>query len=210
MHDLVTEIREERGAYRVTVNDTETFRLSAADYQALPLVVGQALDWPAYRAALLKRQYPEALAKAVALLAARARSRREVARKLADRGYRPETVAQVIARLQGEGLLDDAAFAAQWAQARAAKGLGRARLLQELRLKGIAEDVCQTALAGLDTDAQDEQAARLAEKLLARYGRLPAREAMQKALAAFQRRGYGYGEASRALQAALERMRGEE
>ena len=204
MNDCVTDLCEERNGFRVTVNHHEVFHLTEAEYREFPLQPSQAFDWDAYRQALLVRQYPEALNRAVAFLAIRDRSCREVERKLTDKGYLDDTVEMVLYKLQKERLLDDAAFARAWVEARASRGLGKARLLQELRIKGVADDTAQAALAGLDAGEHDAQALAQATKVLRRYGSLPAREATQKAIAALMRRGYGYGEASRALQSARE------
>jgi len=204
MKDMVTELRRDRGGYRVTVNDTETFRLSNADFEALPLADGQALDWEQYKHDLLLRQYPEALNRAVGYLAARMRSTGEVERKLIGRGYLPDTVEMVLYKLEKESLLDDAAFANAWARTRAARQLGRARILMELRGKGVANDVAEAAVAALDEDEQADAVTALAVKLLKRYDSLSAPETLRKSLAAMQRRGYSYGEASRALQRAAE------
>jgi regulatory protein len=209
MKDLVTELRQERGGFRVTVNDAVVFRLSSSDFQALPLADGQALDWEQYRRDLLLRQYPEALQRAVASLAAKMCSRAELERSLVRKGFLPDTVEMVLYKLEKESLLDDSAFARAYARARAAKGLGRMRILQDLRLKGVDGAVAETAVAELDQDDQSDAAVALAAKLLKRHAGEPAPDAIRKSVAAMLRRGYRYAEASRALQAALERIKDE-
>lgn len=210
MKDMVTELREIHGGYRVTVNSSENFRLSPAEYRDFPLKDGEELDWEAYRNALLLRQYPEALNRTVAFLAARAHSRHEVEQKLALKGYLSDTVEMVVYKLEKEGLLDDAAFATAWVEGRASRGLGKARLLQELRMKGVEDGIAKAAVAELDVETQDTQALILAAKVLKRYGNLDSREAMQKAVGAMLRRGYNYGEASHALQSAIAQASEEE
>lgn len=100
MKDMVTELREEKKGYRVTVNDTETFRLSFADYRAMPLAEGQALDWEQYKHDLLLLQYPAALDQAVRLLAVRPRSHVEVERRLAERGYLADAAEMAVYKLE--------------------------------------------------------------------------------------------------------------
>jgi len=207
---MVTELREVHDGYRVTINSSESFRLSSVEYREFPLREGEELDWEAYRKALLLHQYPEALNRTVSFLAARAHSRREVEQKLALRGYLPDTVEMVVYKLEKEGLLDDTVFATAWVEGRASRGLGKARLLQELRVKGVEDSIAKAALAEIDVDTQDSQALTLATKVLKRYGNLDSREAMQKAVGAMLRRGYNYGEASRALQRAIEQASEEE
>lgn len=204
MKDLVTGFREERNGYRVTVNDTETFSLSFADFRALPLQEGQAIDWAQYKHSLLVQQYPGALDRAVRLLAVRARSRGEVEQRLVQRGYLSDTIEMVIYKLEKEALLDDETFARAWAKARAAHQIGASRILQELRVKGVDSAIAEAAVAELAEDDQHEQAAALAAKLLKRHRNETPADARRKTLAAMQRRGYAYGEASRAVETAME------
>ena len=203
MRDVVTEITELRRGVRVTVNRSEVFQLSPAEMRDLPLTVGEALDWEEYRQRLLLRQYPDALNRAVSLLATRARSTAELTRRLAGQGYLPDTVEMVLYKLEKERLTDDAAFAKAWVENRAARGVGKMRLKQELRLKGIQEGETEEALASLDEDTAAAQATALASKLLRRHRAAPAQEKRRKVITAMQRRGYSYGEAARALDAAL-------
>lgn len=204
MPDKVVSITQTRGNVLVSFEAAEPLRLSPADFAALPLAEGQSVDVAAYRAQLIRRQSTEALQRAVALLAARARSRRELERRLLERGLLPQAVAAALARLEAEGLVDDEAFARAWAQARAARSMGRARILQELRLKGVPDAAAQAAVAALDPDGQQEQAVQIARKLWARQDDPASPAARRRMLAAMQRRGYGYAEAARALQAAQE------
>ena len=208
--DLVTDLHEERKGYRVTVNDSEIFHLSAAEYRQLPLAQGETLDWEAYRKNLFFLQYPEALNRAVAALATRAQSRTELERKLQARGYLSDTVELVLYKLEKEHLIDDSAFARTWVEARSARQLGKARILQELRYKGISSDIAEAAVAAIDRDDTAGQALALAAKLLRRHDDPSAPEARQKVIAAMQRRGFAYGEANQAYQEAAMQMQGDE
>lgn len=204
--DKVEALRKTRQGFVAVWESGETVRLSAADLRALPLSVGDNKDPATYRHSLLLRQYPEALNRAVGLLAVRARSRQEIEKRLVERGYLLDTVEMVLFKLEQENLLSDEAFAKAWAESRAARGLGKARLRQELRVKGVETGVADDALNALDDGDMEKQAKALAEKLLRRLRGEPQPDARRKALAAMQRRGYSYGEASRALNAAFTDM----
>jgi regulatory protein len=204
MTDRVTAIMEDRGGYRVTVNDGEPFRLSRADFRAFPLNEGQKIDLAQLMRELLLRQYPEALNRAVGLLAIRPRSHREVERRLTEKGYHPDTIEMVLYKLEKESLVDDETFAHEWAAARSQLHIGRARILQELRQKGVAQATAQAAIDELDADSEYTAAVALAAKLLKRHEKEPSPVALRKSIAAMQRRGYAYGEASRALRSAID------
>ena len=91
-------------------------------------------------------------------------------------------------KLEKENLLSDEAFAKAWAENRAARGLGKARLRRELRMKGVEADVADGAVDALDGDDMDRQAKALAEKLLRRLRGEALPDARRKVLAAMQRR----------------------
>lgn len=202
--DVITGIRKERGRYRVTVSETEDFLVPVSLMRERPLTAGQPIDVEEYDNWLMIRQYRHALDRAVGYLAARARSRREVEQNLLQAGYRPCTVEMVLYKLEREHILDDADFARQWVESRSTRKLGRSRIAQELRRKGISADEAEAALSAIDEEDQLSGAVSLAEKAAARIkpGEDP-RKAANRILAMLARRGYGWDIAREALQQAM-------
>jgi regulatory protein len=153
--------------------------------------------------------------RALNLLAFRARSSAELARSLVRKGEPKELVQRAVARLQEQGLLDDAAFAQSFTRA---KVLGarqsRRRVQQGLARKGVARDVTDAAIAtvfeeeGVDQRAVVEAAAR--KKLRSLVTLEPA--VRRRRLYAFlARRGYDADDVRRAMDAVGEELRaGEE
>ena len=203
--DVITAIRKERGRYRVTVSESEEFLVPVSLMRERPLHEGEPLNVEEYDKWLLLRQYRHALDRAVAYLASRARSRHEVEQKLLQAGYRPATAEMVLYKLEREGLLNDADFAQQWVEARALRKLGRSRIAQELRRKGVSADEAEAALETLDDDEQLAGAIALAEKAAARIkpGEDP-RKAMGRIHAMLARRGYGWDVAKEAVSRAMQ------
>ena len=104
----------------------------------------------------------EALARSVVLnaLSGQARSRKELADKLASRDVPDDVATALLDRFTEVGLIDDAAFAQQWVESRQrTRGLAPRALAQELRRKGIPDEDVQSALAQID-DADQRAAAR--------------------------------------------------
>ncbi len=201
--DVITAIRRERGKFLVTVNGDEKVVVPAPLFRERPLSEGETIDLEEYDHWLMVRQYRAALDRAVAFLASRARSRREVEARLLQVGYRPCTVEMVLYKLERERLLDDGDFARQWVEARAGRKLGRNRIARELRDKGVSAEEAEAALTGLDEADQLDSAVQLAEKSLrrAKPGEPPAKTA-QRVIAMLLRRGYGYDLARQALEKA--------
>ena len=130
-------------------------------------------------------------ARAIALrqLVTRARSRAELENDLRRRAIRPAVVAEVLSRLQALGLIDDLDFARQWIeQRRRAKGLGMARLRQELLAKGIAEEIVAQALSPQADPSDDEYLGGEEEMVALEWARRRARHLGDCDLTTRQRR----------------------
>ncbi len=208
MLDVVKEINEKRHSSVIVMESGEQFWLTWTQLQEHePFNVGMEVDTDELRQWLLPRQYPMALNDAVALLAQRARAGGEVRQKLRRKLYMEDTIEMVLYKLEKERLMDDEAFARDWAASRARSQIGRSRILRELRMKGIPQDMAERALDELDEEEGDEAAIALARKLLRRYSsEADERKAMQKLLAAMARRGYGYEESRQAIESAIEQL----
>lgn len=202
--DVITAIKKVRGRYIVTVNDAENLVVPASLLRERPLKEGQPIDLEEYDNWLMVRQYRFALDRAVGYLAARACSTHEIEQKLLQAGYRPNTVEMVIYKLQRENLLDDADFARQWVESRQTRKLGRSRIAQELRRKGVSQEEAENALDLIDDEDQLAGAIALAEKAAARIkpGEDP-RKAASRIAGMLARRGYSWDIAKEAIRQAL-------
>ena len=202
--DVITAIKKERGRYRVTINESEDIIVPVSLMRERPLKEGQPLNLEEYDNWLMIRQYRFALDRAVGYLAARARSKREIEQRLLQAGYRPCTVEMVIYKLERENLLDDADFARQWVESLSTHKLGRNRIAQELRRKGISQEEAEEALSAIDDEDQLSGAIALAEKAAARIksGEDP-RKAASRIAGMLARRGYSWDVAKEAIQHAF-------
>jgi regulatory protein len=97
----------------------------------------------------------------------------ELRRALLDRGHEPDEVEAAVDRLRAEGYLDDRGFAARFARSRMAhQGLGRARVRQGLRQRGVARAETEAGLAGALREVDERT---VLDGLARRYWRLHAR-----------------------------------
>jgi regulatory protein len=106
---------------------------------------------------------PASVARAIVLrqLTSSAKSRLQLARKLAERNI-PEDVAEaVLDRFQEVRLIDDADFADMWVRSRSqSRKLAKGALRRELSDKGIDADTAAAALEQV-SDADEEESARV-------------------------------------------------
>lgn len=136
----------------------------------------------------------EAQAKDICLrlLTDRARSRAELADKLAAKGFAPEVAERVLNRLAEVGLIDDAAFAEQWVHSRHTfSGKGKKVLAQELRRKGVSDADAGPALAAITPADESARAAELVRrKLTTLPPDLPTDKRTNRLVSMLARRGY--------------------
>ncbi|MFE3544858.1 regulatory protein RecX [Nocardia sp. NPDC059177] len=126
------------------------------------------------------------------LLAVRARSRAELAKRLGEKGFRLEVTDAALDRLTEVGLIDDTAFAEQWVHERHTySGRGKKALQRELRDKGVAPGDAETALAAVTDDAERARATDLVRRKLATLSReLDRDKAVRRLVGMLARRGY--------------------
>ena len=124
-------------------------------------VTGGRSRWPAPKAADPSADLdtgpdadPESVGRKILLdqLTGRARTRSELADKLAGRNVPDDVATRLLDRFEEVGLVDDGAFARTWVgQRQQGKGLSRRVLAQELRRKRIDDEVAKEALAERST-----------------------------------------------------------
>lgn len=105
---------------------------------------------------------PDAVTKAVALLAARERTHQELSGALLSRGYAPAEVDAALERVRALGYLDDARVATERAGRLLSQGNSRAEVTRKLLAQGVEEGLA-TATVQREAEAsghRDEAAAR--------------------------------------------------
>jgi regulatory protein len=118
----------------------------------------------------------DAYADAVRMLARRPLARREVSDRLLERGHAAAAVDGALARLEAEGIVNDAALARHWIETRAAAaGRGRERTIGELIARGVDEAVSETAWREAQGSGAIDDAALLGRAVRRRLGLPPGR-----------------------------------
>lgn len=135
----------------------------------------------------------------------RSYARVDLGRRLGRKGHRPEAVERALERAAGMGLLDDAGYARNYVETRAARGRGPARLARDLMAMGVERHHIDAAIAAHWPPDADRSAMprALAARRARQLGALP-REAKRRRLTAYlARRGFSGPDARKAIQEAL-------
>jgi regulatory protein len=152
---------------------------------------------------------PEAVARKILLdqLTGQPRSRAELRSRLAKRRVPDEIAERLLDRFTDVGLVDDAAFARAWVQSRQpGKSLARRALAQELRRKGVEEEVARTALDEVDPEEEVEAARLLVRRRLRSTAGLRRDTATRRLTGMLARKGYPSGLCFRVVREELDRL----
>jgi regulatory protein len=148
----------------------------------------------------------ESVARKILLdqLTGQARSRSELADRLRKRNVPDAVATRLLDRFEEVGLVDDEAFARSWVESRQrSRGLARRVIAQELRRKGVADDVAATVLDEVDPNVEDEQARQLVRKKLRSLHNVDDTVATRRLVGMLGRKGYPAGIAFAVVRAEL-------
>jgi len=139
---------------------------------------------------------PESVARKILLdqLTGRARSRKELSDKLASRNVPGDVATALLDRFEEVGLVDDGAFARTWVtQRQQGKGLSRRVLAQELRRKGVDDEVAKEALDEIDPEAEAGAARELVRRKVRGLRHVDETTAARRLVGMLARKGYPPG-----------------
>ena len=133
--------------------------------------------------------------RAVRIISAAGVSRRDLERRLTQKGESPEDAKNAVSWLEDLNLLDDAETARQIVARGVSRGYGPERIRQMLYQKQIPKKLWEEALENLP-DMSDA----LTDFLRKRLGEEPDEKAIRSAAQAAIRRGYSWSEVREALE----------
>jgi len=145
---------------------------------------------------------PESVARTIVLsrLTARPRTRAELEQTLAKKLVPAQVARGVLDRFEEVGLVDDAAFARSWVDARQnGRGLARRALAQELRRRGVNDEVAREALDRIDPEHEVDLARSLVRRKLRSTRGLERHTRIRRLAAMLARKGYPPGMAIRVV-----------
>jgi regulatory protein len=193
------------GAVRVSVDGRWFCTVPAAAARELDLRPGRELT-PELREGLGQAADAQAAFRyVVAALGRRGFARRDLERRMVRKGHAPGATAAALDRAVGAGLIDDFAFAREYASAKAGRGRGPSRLLRDLLAMGVAQDLAQPAVdsAWAERPDTDDPSRALATKRARQLGDIPRPAKRRRLLAFLARRGFQGSEVGRMVSEVL-------
>lgn len=195
------------GAVRVLVDGRAFCTVDQAAASAAGLAVGA--EWDQARGAAAERAADEEAAWRALLRGLERRNFAvgEIRRRLRQKGHPPAAVEYALGRGLAAGLLDDLAFARRYAESRAARGRGPARLRRDLTALGVARAVVEQVLAEQwsDPDRSLQVARQLAERRAGQLGRVEREVKYRRLIGFLGRRGFAGPRVGELVRAVLAR-----
>lgn len=119
------------------------------------------------------------------------RSRHQLLEKLRVKGCDDDVSRVVLDRMQEVGLVDDEAYAGMVIRSgQTSRGLARRALSQELRRKGVDDDIVQGALEQIDDESERDRARALVLKKMRSLHGLDAVVQTRRLAGMLARKGY--------------------
>lgn len=169
---VITEVRTQRKRVErrsIYINGEFAFGISEESYVRHALFKGREVTQTFLDEVLHAEELYQARQVALRFLARRMRSVQEIEKKLTEREFPPETITATLAFLAEYGMIDDEAFARAYVNDQLIRRpLGRRRLEQELRRKGVAKESAGQTVAAIIDDAEE-----VANALAAAQKKLP-------------------------------------
>lgn len=149
-------------------------------------------------------QFRQAKSVCLRLLAVRPRSRANLAKALARKGFDDEVAGEVLDRLEHAKLIDDAEFADMVVRSRHThQGLGRQALRSQLVRQGVAAEIVEDAVSAIDPAEEEERARELVRKRMRGLASADDRTTVRRLVGVLARKGYPQGTAYRVVRQEL-------
>ena len=119
------------------------------------------------------------------------RTRKELAKDLKDKDISDDVANVALDRFEEVGLINDQALASNYVSSQhERKGLGKNALRQQLRAKGISDDMALEAISQISDDQEFQAAFALACKKIRSLQRDDAKTQLRKIVGVLARKGY--------------------
>lgn len=125
------------------------------------------------------------------LLKFRPRSEKEIYERLKRKKFNAEIIQKTLFFLKDRGFVDDKYFAKAWVESRIKKPLGLRRLKEELRIKGVAQEIIDSQINETKQDYSESDIVRkIAKDRLRRIKGIDPQKAKRRIYAYLLRRGF--------------------
>ena len=188
--DRIEASKHKRGRVLVFLEGGTLLKITEQELLDFGLRSGDELDEETLARLKKAAGVSDVKATAADLIGKRAMSRRDLERKLQEKGANEAEARYAAEWLEAIGAIDDAGYAAALVRHCASRGYGPARIREKLYEKGVPRELWEDAMdEAPDNESQIE--CFLESKL---HGRVPDEKEKKRLVDALLRRGYPWGD----------------
>ena len=188
--EKLTPSKKHKDVYYLDFEDGSSLRISINHIADYSLFTGRELTDEEYSGLKTSAARWSCMERAYRLVGYRPMSKKELIKKLTDKGETQELSERTAARLEELGILNDGEYAFTVVRHYAAKGYGAGRIRNELYMRGVPKDCWEDALAELP-DQSDTLDRIIQSKLKTDR---PDRKELKRLTDHLLRRGFGWDE----------------
>jgi len=193
--DRIEASKHKRGRVLVFLKDGSCLKITEQELLDFGLRAGDELDEEVLRKLKEAAGVSNVKATAADLIGKRAMSRRDLERKLQEKGANEVEARYAAEWMEAIGAINDADYAALLVRHCAQMGYGPARIREKLWEKGVPKELWEEALDQMPDSA--EQIDRYLESKL--HGRMPDEKGKKRLSDALLRRGFSWGDVREGL-----------
>ncbi|MBR2132767.1 MAG: regulatory protein RecX [Oscillospiraceae bacterium] len=193
--DSLKPSQRKKGIFLLTMEDGTLLRVTEEEVLRFGLRPGQMLDGETMYALQSSAKISHTRTQAVNMVASRSLSKRELTKRLVQKGSDAEDAQAAADWLEKLGAVNDGEYAATVARHYAARGYGAARVREELRRRGVDRDLWEDALEKLPESSETLDA--LIRKKC--RGSLEDPKEQRRICGALMRRGFSWSEIKTAM-----------
>ena len=181
IEEIISRISREKQGYCVELQSGDSFSVSEDALVKFRLLKGMTVERETLEAAVRASQVDGGYQLALNYLSYQLRSQQEMETYLRGKEILPEWLPQIIQRLKELQLIDDLVYAESDVRTQARlSDKGPQVIRQQLKKRGISEELIEQALVHYPADDQLEVAIATATKALRKYARSSHQEQLQK------------------------------
>lgn len=182
-----------KNQYTLTLDDGRSFSVHYEVIAKYGLKSGMEIDEEQLQSRIWEANVKTASDLALNYLGYRTRTKKQLCDYLIRKGFDQSVAEEAVRKMEEYRFLDDQEYAQLWVQSKkTGKPTGRRKIAYELKLKGVSQEIVESALDTLTVEDEQKQAVRLAEKAANKYKGLPYRERMAKISQVLMRRGFDW------------------
>lgn len=205
---VVTKLeRQKKDPKRISIFVDEKFLLGVDSEVIFKFDVVKGMVWTENLLNKLQEEeaYRKGLKKGFDLLYRSSKTKKQLKRKLIEKEFSEDVAERVVEKMSDEGFLNDLHYSEQFIETRAVR-YGAYRMRQELRLKGVSDDIIDEALGNVEQDSEYDRAMVIAQKRVGQYRSDPNEKIYSKLVAYLSRKGFSYDVVKKAVRAVMEEL----